>query len=201
MLAGAALLNFAGSAIGALYVVYTYRELGFSPAELAVTFSFGGVAGLLGAFAAPGIFRRVGLAKAVPLCALAAGLAFFLIPAASTAPGPALLWMSSYQMVFGSVATVWAIGLITVRQLTAREGHLGRVNAFSQTALLATIPLGSISGGVAAEVFGLLPTLLTFSALASTAWLFYARPSMWADFQEPSSEGHLAPTATAATRD
>lgn len=178
LLAGAAVLNLAGSGIGGLYVYYAYARLRLTPQLLGLNYSVGAATGLIAAVLAPRVIARLGMRSSTTWGAGACAVALFLIPAASSGPGFAFL--TAYQLLFTASATIWSICLVTARQEITPAHLLGRVNALSQSALLATMPLGALVAALLARVVGVVPTLLTMSCVACCAVLPYLRKSAWA---------------------
>lgn len=174
---GTALLNVCGAAIGGIFVLFAYRRLDLSPEAVGVTFSCAAAAGVCGAAVASKLICQIGLKRVVIGSSLIAATSLFLIPSAVTMQP--LVWLVAYQLIFNSSATVLAISLVTVRQVVAPPSMRGRVNAFSQSVSTATIPLGALAGGSAAQWIGLFPTLIIFATLASTSWVTYARVAEW----------------------
>lgn len=173
LVAGAALLNLGGSGIGGLYVLYAYRFVHMSAAELGVNYALGSAAGLVGGFAAPRIIDRAGLDVALRRFAVASGFALLLIPLANTFGGQYTLGV--YQLAFTFNSTIWAIAMATIRLRISPQDQLGRIAAFGQSAVLATLPVGAAIGGVLADLVGVQPTLLIMAAFAGLAVVMASR--------------------------
>ncbi|MFD0411412.1 MFS transporter [Kitasatospora sp. NPDC127116] len=160
----AAGLNLGGGAGGGLFVLYADRELQLPPWQLGAVYAAYAVGMGSGVLAATSVTRSLGMARAIRLCAVGAGAALFLIPAASLGlPFPVLVL---YQLLFGLLATVWSIAMTTGRQLVTPAHLLGRVNAFLQAVLTATLPVGAFVGGWLASRVGIVPVLVGAAAVA-----------------------------------
>ncbi|WOX21451.1 MFS transporter [Streptomyces solicathayae] len=171
VLAGAG-FNLGSGAADALFVLYAGRELALAPWQLGTVYATFSVATVGGVALAGRFATSIGLYRATRICALVAALSIFLVPAASLGLAfPALL---AYQLVFGGMATVWAISMTTTQQLIAPPRLQGRVAGFAQAALLATVPVGALSGGALAAWAGSAPVL---TGAAATALL--AAASFW----------------------
>jgi predicted MFS family arabinose efflux permease len=157
----AAALNFGGSALGALYLVFAYRELDLSAPLVAAAYVVNSVASVLAAATAAAVIRRLGLGRVVPVFAPVAAAALFLIPAAAVLPPFATLAL--YEAIFGYCATVWFIATATLQQTLVPAHLLGRVVALSRTLGALALPAGALLGGALAQWWGVLPTLLTFA--------------------------------------
>ncbi|NUK54537.1 hypothetical protein HRW14_30590 [Streptomyces lunaelactis] len=133
---------------------------------------------VLGVLLAGRFARTVGLWRATQLCAVLAGAAVFLIPAAAL--GLAFPVLLAYQFTFGLTATVWAISMTTTQQLVTSAHLQGRVAGFVQAALISTVPVGALAGGALAAWLGNVPVLTGCATVAllaaATLWL-PTRPS------------------------
>lgn len=165
-------LNLGSGAAGALYVLYATRDLALPAWQLGATYAANSAATVAGALVAGRLARTTGLWRATQMCALAAGGAVFLIPAASL--GLAFPVLLAHQICYGLSGTVWMISMSTTQQLVAPEGMQGRVAGFVQAALLATVPVGALAGGALAAWLGNVPVLLGSAAVAllsaATLW-------------------------------
>ncbi|MEW2626294.1 MFS transporter [Streptomyces sp. NPDC048106] len=171
----AAGLNLGGGAAGALFVLYATEELSLRPWELGTAYATYAIAAALGVALATPVTRALGMGRSTQLCAIGAGVALFLIPAASL--GLAFPVLLLYELLFGLLATVWLIAMITGRQLVTPTRMLGRVNAFLQAALTAPLPIGAFAGGALATRIGIVPVLTGAAAvaLAGAASLWFPR--------------------------
>lgn len=171
----AAGLNLGGGAAGALFVFYATEELSLRAWELGTVYAAYAVAAALGVGLATPVTRMLGMGRSTQLCAVGAGAALFLIPAASL--GFAFPVLLLYELLFGLLATVWLIAMVTGRQLVTPTRLLGRVNAFLQAALTAPLPIGAFAGGALAAEVGIVPVLTGAAAvaLAGAASLWFPR--------------------------
>ncbi|MDG4830064.1 MFS transporter [Solwaraspora sp. WMMD1047] len=159
-----AALNLGGAAIGGLYVLYAYRELGLGPWLLGLTFAVNSVAAVVAAATAGRVIGRLGPARVVPVFAPVAGAALLLIPVASVAPPVPTLIL--YEAVFGYCATVWLVAAVSLQQRIVPAHLLGRVLALSRTLGVLAIPVGALAAGVVAQVRGVVPALVGFAMVA-----------------------------------
>ncbi|MFI2609723.1 MFS transporter [Kitasatospora sp. NPDC018619] len=160
----AAGLNLGGGAGGGLFVLYADRELRLPPWQLGTVYAAYAVGTGAGVLAATAVTRALGMGRTIRLCAVGAGAALFLIPAASL--GLSFPVLVLYQLLFGPLATVWSIAMTTGRQLVTPAHLLGRVNAFLQAVLTATLPVGAVLGGWLASRVGIVPVLVGAAAVA-----------------------------------
>ncbi|MDN0200265.1 MFS transporter [Streptomyces sp. S.PNR 29] len=160
----AAGLNLGGGAGSGLFILYADQELGLPPWQLGTVYAAYAVGMGTGVLVATAATRALGMARTIQVCALGAGAALFLIPAASL--GPAFPVLVLYELLFGLLATVWSIAMTTGRQLITPAHLLGRVNSFLQAVLTATLPLGAFAGGWLASRVGIVPVLIGAAAVA-----------------------------------
>jgi MFS family permease len=171
----AAGLNLGGGAGAGLFILYADKELELPPWQLGTVYAAYAVGMGTGVFVATRVTRALGMARAIRVCAVGAGAALFLIPAASL--GLAYPVLVLYELLFGLLATVWSIAMTTGRQLVTPANLLGRVNAFLQAVLTATLPVGSFVGGWLASRIGIVPVLVGAAtvALAGASSLWFPR--------------------------
>ncbi|MFE4518671.1 MFS transporter, partial [Kitasatospora sp. NPDC056783] len=160
----AAGLNLGGGAGAGLFVLYAERELALPPWQLGAVYAGYAVGMGTGVLVATSVTRALGMARAIRWCAVGAGAALFLIPTASL--GLSFPVLVLYQLLFGLLATVWSIAMTTGRQLVTPAHLLGRVNAFLQAVLTATLPVGAFVGGWLAARVGIVPVLTGAAAVA-----------------------------------
>ncbi|MFH0519362.1 MFS transporter [Streptomyces sp. M41] len=173
MVLSAAGLNLGSGVPTALFVLYATDDLSLPAWQLGALYAVYSAATMAGALVAGRFARSAGLWAATRLCAPAAGVALFLIPAASL--GRAFALLLAYQVVYGIAATVWAISMTTTQQLVTPPDLQGRVAGFVQAALLVTVPVGALGGGALAAWLGMVPVLVGSAGLAllsaATLWL------------------------------
>lgn len=173
MVLSAAGLNLGSGAAAALFVLYVTDDLALPAWQLGTLYAVYSAATMVGVLVAGRFARSTGLWAATRLCAPAAGVALFLIPAASLGWAFALLF--AYQVGYGVAATVWAISMTTTQQLVTPQELQGRVAGFVQAALLVTVPVGALGGGAAAAWLGNVPVLAASAGFAllsaATLWL------------------------------
>jgi hypothetical protein len=173
MVACTGLANLAGSATGALLVLYAVRELGLSESVVGLVFSAGAVGGLLGAVVAARVARLLGEGRTIPLSAVASATAGLGVPLASLgAPIPVLLaawFLESFAVI------VYNVTQVSFRQRLCPPGLLGRMNASVRFIVFGTMPVGSLLGGALGTWLGLVPALsiaVVISFLAAVPVVF-----------------------------
>jgi MFS family permease len=157
-------LNLGGSALGALYLVFAYRDLRLTPLLVGIAYLVSSLAAIAAVATAGRVVRRLGLSRVVPVFAPVAAASLLLVPAA--AAGAPLATLIVYEAVFGYCATVWFIGTATLQQTLVPADQLGRVVALGRTLGALAIPVGAVLGGVLAGWWGMVPTLVCFAVVA-----------------------------------
>lgn len=152
-------MDFSMRVLGAVYLLYATRELGFEPGLLGFVFAVGGLSSLPGALFAGSAARRFGVGPSMVLGIVVLGSFSLLIPAASDASVISLCFLVGHQ--FGDAAwTMHDINQTSLRQSITPERYLGRVNAGMRFSGMAAMLTGALTGGIMGEVIGLRATLL-----------------------------------------
>ncbi len=154
------MLSLAMGMVGAVFLIYTNQELGFSPGVLGLIFGIGGITSFFGALAAGWSARRFGIGGAMmlSLCIAAIGMLAMAGAREASLAGAALL--IAQQVISDPAWTVYEINQISLRQSMTPERLLGRVNAAVRFAgLLATLA-GALTAGVVADRYGARPVVV-----------------------------------------
>jgi predicted MFS family arabinose efflux permease len=162
--------------LGAVYLLYVSRELGFAPAVLGLLFAVGGASSFLGALAAGRLAARFGVGPSVIGALLIGGLAQLFIPAAQGATVVAAALLIAHQLLGDSNLTVYNINELSLRQTITPDGFRGRVNGSMRFLSFCGMLGGSLAGGLLGEAIGLRLTLVvggTGMALAAL-WLIFS---------------------------
>jgi MFS family permease len=167
MVACTGLANLAGSATGALLVLYAIRELGLSESVVGLVFSVGAVGGILGALSAARISRALGEGRTIPLAALGFAAAATAVPLASVGPPVPVLLGGWFLESFAVI--VYNVTQVSFRQRLCPPRLLGRMNASVRFIVFGTMPVGGFLGGVVGTWLGLVPALWIAVAVAFLA--------------------------------
>jgi MFS family permease len=168
---GAFFLGFGSS----LYFLFVIRELGLTAAFLGIIISVGGACGLFGAFMTEWLVRRFGFGPTFIGSALMIGVAMLFVPLAHGSVAVCSAFLIVSQM--GDLAwPVYTINDRSLRQATAPDHLLGRVNAAMHLLYHGVLPLGALTGGAVAQAIGVRRTLLigALGFLLSTLWLVFS---------------------------
>jgi predicted MFS family arabinose efflux permease len=176
-LASAATVNYFTFLAGTgLLVLYATRTLHLTSATLGAALGIGALGGLAGALLAPRIARRIGIGPAI-----ATGAVLFPAPLAliATAHGPT--WTEAATLALAELLSAAGVMLFDVN-LNALQAAViaddvrGRVAGAYRTVNYGVRPLGALTGGVLANVWGLRPTLLiaAIGGAMSVLWLVFS---------------------------
>jgi predicted MFS family arabinose efflux permease len=167
-----ATVNFGSSIFSVAVILFAYRVLLFTPAEIGIPFSIGAVGFVVGVFISSrvtstlGVGRSIALAAALPMCELLALLATsgFKIEVLGAA-----MFLSSLGI------PIYNINQVSLRQIITPDRLQGRMNATMRTIVWGTIPLGSFIGGVLVTLAGVTPTLIVGAVISggSFVWILF----------------------------
>jgi predicted MFS family arabinose efflux permease len=157
-LADAAVAGFWG-VFGAVYLVFA-TEIGFQPGVIGLIAAIGGLSSLAGATLAGRAVKRLGVARFFigTMILVTIGNAFIAL-----APDAALLGLAcllAQQLLSDSSLTAFDVVAVSIRQATVDDRELGRVVASFHTLAMATMLLGTVVGGVVAELVGVRAALV-----------------------------------------
>ena len=155
----------------AVWLLFAYRRLQLSPSQVGFVLTLGSLGYIPGALAAAALPKALGLGRTLTLASLTQGLGFVGIPLALFgAPIPILITM---WLLINLPSPVFSINQISLRQLITPDRLQGRVNATMRTLVWATMPVGSLVGGIFGSVVGVPQTLLLggLISLLAPVWL------------------------------
>lgn len=157
----AATLNFFGSAILAVIVLYAVRALDLSSGLIGLAFAAGAVGALAGTQLAALAARRLGAGRAILLATIGFPPALAIMPLAS--PGQpvwlAVTILAVAEAVGGVAVMVFDVNSAALRQAATPEHLYGRAAGAMSFLTQSAKPLGSLFAGVVATAVGLHPTL------------------------------------------
>jgi hypothetical protein len=175
---GTGLFNVGGGLVGALYVVFAYRNLALSPVDVGILEALGSVAIVAGGLTAMVVIRWLGIAATAYTMVAAGGLALWLIPLAGF--GAPLLALAVYETLFGVTVACFRVAVISLRQSRVSCELQGATFGLLRIAPMAGAPLGAfaaaglVSVGVSNHV-----GVAIGSAIACAALAMYGRPADW----------------------
>lgn len=155
----AAVLGFFNAMIEAVFLLYMTDRLDLSPGLIGGIFVVGGVGLALGAMTANRIAAMAGIGVTISAAMAVFAVSDLALPLAG-GPLPAVVAV----LVIGMFGFSFALPLYRVTQVSlsqaVTEAKLhGRMNAVFQLALVGTVPVGALLGGLSGELIGLRETL------------------------------------------
>jgi MFS family permease len=145
-------LSLVSGLMSSIFLLYTTRQLGFSPGVLGVIFGVGGVTAFFGAVLSGWTARRFGSGGAI-IIGLAMGATGILLTSAATdASLFAAMLLVVQQIISDPGWTVYEINQVSLRQAIAPPDVLGRINGAMQVAGMAAFLVGTGVAGVVAEL-------------------------------------------------
>ncbi|CQR59631.1 MFS transporter [Streptomyces leeuwenhoekii] len=151
-IAGSAVGNCCFAAYEALVVIFLSSDVGVSPGTLGMLLGSVGVGGMVGAFGAGRVSRRLGTARAVWIPATVMAPAGLLLPL--TRPGAGLLLFLCGALLFHAGYVVFTVGQSTLVQLLTPPDLLPRTVACVRFISRGMLFVGGLVGGGLGTLFG-----------------------------------------------
>ena len=172
-LGATATINFFNFVFAALFILYSTRELGVSPATLGLVLGAAAVGGILGALVTGRVSRRIGVGPAFALGCVLFPAPLLLVPLAE---GPmwvilGCLFLAEFGCGFGVMMLDISAGAIIAAVVPDRLRS--RVSGAYMVVNYGVRPLGALVGGALGSWIGLRETLwiATSGALLGVLWL------------------------------
>ncbi|MBZ4324467.1 MFS transporter [Streptomyces huiliensis] len=151
-IAGSALGNCCFAAYEALVILFLADDVGVAPGTLGLLIGSVGVGGLVGAFGAGRVSRRLGSARAVWIPAVVCAPAGLLLPL--TGPGSGLFLFLCGALLFHAGFAVFSVGQATLVQLLTPSDLLQRTVACVRFVSRGMLFVGGLVGGLLGSLFG-----------------------------------------------
>ena len=155
---------------GAVFLVFAYRELQLSAGTVGLIFAAGSVGGLIGAFLAAWVARKLGIGPTLALSIVLGSLALLATPVALI--GAPVLVLSSLGLIGGLTGPIYNISQVSLRQAITPDRVQGRMNATMRTIVWGTIPIGAFVGGILGTAIGLVQTIVVGGVVSLLAALW-----------------------------
>ena len=127
------------------FLLFAYRVLHLPPGLVGAMLLVLGVAGLIGATAAPAVAARLGTGWTLALAIFAESLGWALLPLALFLPVlPVVIVAMVLPGLFGSV---WNVTNVSLRQSLIPARLQGRIHASHLAIAFGAIPIGALAGG------------------------------------------------------
>lgn len=156
-----------------VYLLFTAKQLGFSPGVLGMIFGLGGISSLAGSLLVARAARRWGLGTAMIGGLVLGGVGMLLTPLARDTGWVSLSLLIGQQLVADGAVTAYEVAQVSLRQAITPDRILGRVNATVRFASRLMMLGAVLLGGILGQMVGLRGTLVLGSCMAFVAamWL------------------------------
>jgi MFS family permease len=149
---------FGAHAVEAVEYPFAYHRLGFSPGLFGLLLSLSGVGAVVGAIAAQGITRRLGVGPVIGIAGVLLGADLCLLAAAVRLPAVPVVAVS--MLALGFLDPIHNVNQQSLRQAMTPDRLQGRMNAAFRTVYWGAWPLGNLAGGYLGSRAGLLPVII-----------------------------------------
>ncbi len=152
-------MNLFYQMLAAVYIIYVTTQLQLPPAAVGIIFGIGSLAGLGGAVVASPAAERLGVGRTLILSVVVSSVGALAVLLVHTSDVIAVATLTAAQLVMTFGIPVYNINQLTMRQAITPPGLRGRVNATNRCLVWGTMPVGSLMGGVLAQLIGMEPTI------------------------------------------
>ncbi len=143
----------------ALFILFATRELHLDAGTVGFVFSMSGVGFLFGALLVKRASAKYGIGPVVLAGMLLTGIAWCGVALTRGQGITAAAGLSVAMLLFGLGAGVFTINYISMRQVVTPDHMLGRMTATMRFLTVASVPVGTVLGGLLGELIGLRATL------------------------------------------
>ncbi|WP_052659374.1 MFS transporter [Bacillus alveayuensis] len=159
-----AILNFCGSAFGAVYILYVVNFLGISSFSLGLILGLGSVGALLGSFITNKFIQSLGIGKTLIVSCIFILFGSIIVPLtpAQVNSYAKLILLCSGQLLSSIGSTIYFITQVSLRQTITPNHLLGRVNASNRFISRGFMPIGAFIGGALGSLLSIKLTLFIF---------------------------------------
>ena len=197
---GLAIWQFLKHMYFAIVILFAARDLALSPGKIGAIWMMGGVGFLIASFGIQHANRRIGVGRVMLGGLFSTGIAWLMI--AWVVPGSwAGLQLGIAIFVLDLGAMLFFINYLTLRQSVTPDHLLGRVTSTMIFLSIAWAPLGSLTGGLMAELFGLRTTIAVAGVGTLILGLVLAKVSPLAAMRELPTHIASAPAAVATSQE
>ena len=197
---GLAIWQFLKHMYLAIVILFAARDLALSPGKIGAIWMMGGVGFLIASFWVQHANRRFGVGCVMLGGLFSTGIAWLMT--ATVSPGS---WAGPHLgiaiFVLDLGAMLFFINYLTLRQSVTPDHLLGRVTSTMIFLSIAGAPLGSLAGGVMAELFGLRTTIAVAGAGTLVLGLVLAKFSPLMAMRELPMHSTDAPAAAASSQE
>ena len=166
-------LNLFNFMFHALFILYATRSLHVRPWTLGVVLGIGAVGGLLGAFVAAPLARRIGVGRAYAVGCFMFPASVILVPLAAGPHWLVLVMLGAAEFLSGVGVMILDINGNSINVSITPDRLRARVTGTHRFFNYGVRPIGSVLGGALGATIGVHPTLWisTIGAVAGVLWL------------------------------
>ncbi len=168
-------LNFGGFIFLSVYVLFMTQDLELSSRGVGLVYASGGIGALVGAVLAPRIAQRIGVGPSILLGAVGFGLSNLPVPLAFYWKEAALPAVVFAETLAWATLAVFNVNRFALRQALTPDRLRGRIGASSMTLVAGATMLGSLTGGMIGDVWGVKTALYVGIAVMAIAALWVWR--------------------------
>jgi MFS family permease len=181
-------INFFNFMFAALFVLFATDELGVTPGVLGVILGAGAVGGLIGAFAAPRLSRKIGVGPSLMLGTVLFPVPLMLVPAAYGPHWLVLTFLFASEFLAALGVMILDVNGNSINAALSPDRIRARIAGGHRVINYGVRPVGSFLGGVLGEAIGLRPTLWIETAGAALAvlWLLPSPVPQMQELPEPA---------------
>jgi MFS family permease len=172
--AGNATFTVGWRMIEGLLLLFAYRRLHMSPAQVGFLFAVLSVCLVISVLLRERVTRLVGFGRLMFISQLITALPAFGIAASGLVGGVSLLFASI--IVQGLASGIFDVAQLTLRQLITPDRLQARMNATMRTLFWGPRPLGFLLGGTLGSWIGLVPTMFIGAAICTASAAFFFGP-------------------------
>ncbi len=179
--------NLGFNMLGAVFLIFAYDQLHFSPGTVGLIGTMGAIGFVAGVLLTGRITARLGVGVSL---AVSVGSGFIALANPLAQYGYPFIVLSTVGFVGGLMLPLYNINQVSLRQAITPNRVQGRMNATMRTIVWGTIPAGSIIGGVLGETIGVVNTLYVGAFVAGLAslWILLGPVVKIRDQPEPIAE-------------
>lgn len=144
------LANAAAAMWNTVYVLFMVRQLGLDPLGIGLIFGLGNIGLVVAAPTIGRITNRLGIGRAMIAGQLLRACAVLLIPLALIGPSRPILVIAGIVSTFSTL--IYLVNQRSLRQAMTPDRLQGRVTASTLVVTLGIAPIGSITGGLLAQL-------------------------------------------------
>ena len=197
---GLAIWQFLKHMYFAIVILFAARDLALSPGTIGAIWMLGGVGFLIASFWVQHANRRFGVGRVMLGGLFSTGVAWLMIALVSPGSWTSLqLGVAIFVLDLG--AMLFFINYLTLRQSVTPDHLLGRVTSTMIFLSIACAPLGSLAGGLMAELFGSRTTIAVAGVGGLVLGLLLAKVSPLAAMHELPTTTTYAPPSVASPQE